>query len=74
MELIKNEDKKLIMTQHVGTATEKLESGEEETYELNTTMHLSPIVNFSNGDQVIFTWEDIIKLAKEYRLRGKSDE
>lgn len=73
MELIKKEDQKLIMTQYVGTATEKLDSGEEVTYELNTTTNLSPIINFSNGDQVIFTWEDIIKLAKEYRLGDKTE-
>lgn len=73
MELIKKEDQKLIMTQYVGTATEKLDSGEEVTYELNTTTNLSPIIIFSNGDQVIFTWEDIIKLAKEYRLGDKTE-
>ncbi len=73
MELIRKEDKRLIMTQYVGTATEKLESGEEVTYELNTTINLSPIIHFPNGNQVIFTWEDIIKLAKEYNRVNQED-
>ncbi len=71
MELIRKDDKRLIMTQYVGTATEKLESGEEVTYELNTTINLSPIIDFPNGNQVIFTWKDIIKLAEKYRREGK---
>lgn len=63
MEIIRKEDKKLIMSQHVGEATVTLESGEKVTYDLSATVNGSPIVTFQNGDYVIFSWEDIINLA-----------
>lgn len=63
MEIIRKEDKKLIMSQHVGEATVTLKSGEKVTYDLSATVNGSPIVTFQNGDYVIFSWEDIINLA-----------
>ncbi|MDE6141624.1 MAG: hypothetical protein K2G03_03380 [Bacilli bacterium] len=71
MELIRKEDKKLIVTQYVGEACRELTLGNKEKYELSTTLQTSPVVTFPNGDQVIFEWTDIIKLAEKYRNEGK---
>lgn len=67
MELIRKEDHKLMFSNYVGTCTEKAESGEELTYELRTTMHYAPIIELPNGDIVVMNWDDIVRIAKEYK-------
>lgn len=69
MELIRKEDHKLMMSNYVGTGTEKSESGEELTYEFRTTMHYAPIIEFPDGDIVVMNWEDIVKIAKDYKSK-----
>lgn len=69
MELIRKEDHKLMMSNYVGTGTEKAESGEDLTYEFRTTIHYAPIIEFPNGDIVVMNWEDIVKIAKDYKAK-----
>lgn len=67
MQLIRKEDHKLMMSNYVGTGTEKSESGEELTYEFRTTMHYAPIIEFPDGDIVVMSWEDVVRITKEYK-------
>ena len=69
MDLIRKEDHKLMMSNYVGECTEKAESGEDITYELSTTMRYAPIIKFPNGDIVVMNWEDIVKIAKDYKAK-----
>lgn len=67
MELIKKEENKLFMSNYVGEAKFESKSGESLTYELMTTMSMSPVIKFPDGDTVIMNWDDIIKLAQQYK-------
>lgn len=67
MELIRKKDPKLMFTYYVGSGTEKTESGEEITYHFKATQHYAPIIEFPDGDIVIFNWDDIVKIAKKYK-------
>ncbi len=69
MELIRKEDPKLMMSKYVGKGTEKSESGEELAYEFRVTMHYAPIIEFPNGDIVVMNWEDITRMAKDYKAK-----
>lgn len=67
MELIRKKDHKLMFTYSVGSGTEKTESGERITYRFKATQHYAPIIEFPDGDIVIFNWDDIVKIAKKYK-------
>lgn len=69
MELIRKEDPKLMMSKYVGKGTEISESGEELAYEFRVTMHYAPIIEFPNGDIVVMNWEDITRIAKDYKIK-----
>lgn len=74
MELIKKESNKLFISNYVGEAKFELENGESFTYELMTTMSMSPIIKFPNGDIVIVNWEDIIKVVQEYKKKVEEEK
>lgn len=65
MEVIKKEDNKLVMSYEVGEATILSPNGKNNTYKLKAGKNLSPIIEFPNGDTIILSWEEIIKLAIE---------
>lgn len=67
MELIRKKDPKLMFAYSVGSGTEKTESGEEITYLFKATQHYAPIIEFPDGDIVVFNWDDIVKIAKKYK-------
>ena len=74
MELIRKKDPKLMFTYSVGSGTEKTESGKEITYHFKATQHYAPIIEFPDGDIVIFNWDDIVKIAKEYKESEANNE
>lgn len=73
MELVKKESNKLFISNYVGEAKFESENGESLTYELMTTMSMSPVIKFPNGDMVILKWEDVIKVAQEYKKKVEKE-
>lgn len=65
MEVIKKEENKLVMSYDVGEATIIEPNGNHVVYKLRASNHFSPIIEFPNGDTVILSWEEIIKLATD---------
>lgn len=63
MELIRNSDKKLIVTHFIATAYKDKEN-KEEACEFRTMINHSPVVVFPDGDMVVISWVDIYNIAK----------
>ena len=74
MELIKKTDHKLMFTYSVGSGTEKIESGKRITYNFKATQHFAPIIEFLDGDIVVFNWDDLVKIAKKYKESEAKNE
>lgn len=66
MELIRNSDKKLIVTHFIATAYKDKEN-KEEACEFRTMINYSPVVVFPDGDMVVISWVDIYNIAKNYK-------
>ena len=63
MELIKASEKKLFIREFVG----ECELGTGEKIELSRTLNSSPVIEFENGDKVLFSWKYLIDLAIKFK-------
>ena len=57
-------ENELTFTQHVGSF--KLD-GFEKYGQIAITMNYSPIITFPDDTKVVFSWDDIIQIAQEFR-------
>lgn len=73
MELIRNSDKKLIVTHFVFTAYKDKEY-KEVACEIRTTHNFTPVVVFPDGDMVVIDWTDIYNIAKKYKDSEANNE
>lgn len=69
MEVIKRSDKVAFIRKHIGDAT-ITDDEKEELVTLSVSNNYAPIVEFQDGDKVIFSWEDIIEIADKERQKG----
>ena len=66
---------KLIMQVLVGTIEDEQDKDElDGVDEICVGMNQNPIINFADGTKVIFSWEELCKMAINYKKKEESKE